>query len=104
MQRLGVAGNHHGFVDDDLPEAAPRDRAERLSSRHLGLDLDLTRLFDGDIRFGEELEAALGLGLDGKPERHPLGQRAGEREQLSRIAALKLELDFADGHPTLTRY
>ncbi len=48
-----------------------------------------------DLR--QELEAALGLGLDGKPERQRLGQSAGEREQLGRIAALKFKLDFADG-------
>src|SRR5581483_2128585 len=100
MQGLGATGEHCALIDDNLPEAISGDRPERLRSRHDRLDIDVARLLDGGILLRQKLEAAFGLGLDGKPEWDRFAQRASKRKKLRSVALFQLKLDLADWRRT----
>ena len=96
MQRLRRPSHQEQvFVQPELAQAGLDDLLQCLRRRHVAGQVYSARFDCGDSRIEQGI-ATFGLGQDAQPEGHGGIELAREGEQCRGIAALQLELDFAD--------
>src|SRR5262249_25115598 len=95
MYAVGIVVEQCRFGAEDLLETGAADRLEGLPRAHAGHERDKRCLDRRAQRIVDELVAALRFALQRELRRRPLGELARNREQPGLVAALELELYFA---------